>query len=555
MSLINFLLRASYGKVALAMVAGVVSGLAGAGMLALINRALHADRSSGVIVMWGFIGVTLIALIMRVVSELLLIRLGQATIATLRMQLSRQILASPLRHLEMLGAPRLLAVLTEDVSAISSAFVTLPLVCIHVATVIGCLGYLGWLSWPLMVVVIGMMGFGAMIFRIQEASAVSSLRSAREANDGLHHHFRAMAEGAKELKLHRGRRSAFISQALQEAVSHYQRQFVAGMTTYTMAGSWSSLLLYLAIGLLLFGLPFLQDVPAETMTGYILVLLYMVTPFELVVDAVPGFGRAAVSLRKIEQLGLVLSAPAQNTGEALIHSGLPENLRSRPVPNWERLEFVGVEHQYHHERESHNFRLGPLNMVFHPGEVVFLIGGNGSGKTTLAMLLLGLYVPEGGEIRWDGEPITDENREDYRQHFSAVFSEFYLFESFLGLNAPQLKMQAEEYLRQLELDHKVTVEENRLSTVNLSRGQRKRLALLTALLEDRPFYVFDEWAADQDPVFKELFYHRFLPQLRAAGKSILVITHDDQYFNVADRCIKMDFGQITHVTQRTVVQV
>lgn len=554
MNLIVFLLRASWGKVVLAMFAGVVSGLGAAGMLALITRALHEPNTTGEMLLWGFVGITLVVLIMRAVSEILLIGLGQGMVATLRMQLSRQILTSPVRHLERLGMHRLVATLTEDVSTIASAFVALPMLCIQIATVIGCLVYLGWLSWPLAIAIVGFMSIGMIIFRMCESRAVRSLKSAREAKDDLHHHFRAMTEGAKELKLHSRRQSAFISQGLQTAVTTYQRQFVMGMTTYTIAGSWSSLLLYTAIGLLLFGLPLLQDVPAETMTGYILVLLYMMSPFELIVDALPGFGRAGVSLKKVEDLGLSLSDPILESEEEPPCRAL-ETPDFRERMSWKRLEFVGVTHQYHHEREDHNFCLGPVDLTFHPGEVVFLVGGNGSGKTTLAMLLLGLYSPEAGEIRLDGELVTDEHREDYRQLFSAVFSDFYLFESFLGLDTPELEMQANEYLHQLELDHKVKVENGRLSTLELSRGQRKRLALLTALLEDRAFYVFDEWAADQDPVFKKLFYHQFLPKLRAAGKTVLVITHDDQYFSVADRCVKMDVGQISHISDESIVQI
>src|SRR5207249_2754344 len=160
--------------------------------------------------------------------------------------------------------------------------------------------------------------------------------------------------------------------------------------------------------------------------------------------------------------------------------------------------------------------------------VVFLIGGNGSGKTTLAKLLMGLYPPESGAIYLDSQPITDSSREAYRQLFSVVFSDFYLFEQLIGLVSPGLDARARDYLVQLQLDRKVQVEHGILSTTALSQGQRKRLALLTAYLENRPFYIFDEWAADQDPVFKELFYTKILSDLKARGKTVLVITHDDK---------------------------
>jgi putative ATP-binding cassette transporter len=172
------------------------------------------------------------------------------------------------------------------------------------------------------------------------------------------------------------------------------------------------------------------------------------------------------------------------------------------------------------------------------------VGGNGSGKYTLAKLITGLYIPEEGEISWDGQIISTQNREWYRQHFSVVFSDFYLFEDILGLENVNLDHQARGYLQQLQLDHKVKVEDGRLSTTALSQGQRKRLALLSAYLEDRPIYLFDEWAADQDPPFKEIFYTKLLPELRDRGKTVVVISHDDRYFYVADRIIKLDYGRI-----------
>src|SRR5205814_6617774 len=173
---------------------------------------------------------------------------------------------------------------------------------------------------------------------------------------------------------------------------------------------------------------------------------------------------------------------------------------------FDRLELRGVVHSYHREQDNSNFVLGPIDLSFRPGELVFLVGGNGSGKSTLAKIITGLYLPEAGEIRLDGEVITNKNRDDYRQLFSAVFGDFYLFENLLGLENPKLDEQAEAYLEQLHLHHKVKVKNGSLSTTAVSQGQRKRLALLTAYLEDRPFYLFDEWASDQDPHFKKVFY-------------------------------------------------
>jgi putative ATP-binding cassette transporter len=218
-----------------------------------------------------------------------------------------------------------------------------------------------------------------------------------------------------------------------------------------------------------------------------------------------------------------------------------------PAPlktDWQELRLTGVNHTYRGDREDTEFSLGPIDLVFHPSQLVFIIGGNGSGKSTLAKLITGLYSPAAGTIQLDGQPIDAENREWYRQHFSVIFADFYLFDRLLGLNHPNLQTEAQHYLKQLHLDRKVSLSADKLSTIALSQGQRKRLALLTAYLEDRPIYLFDEWAADQDPSFKDLFYTGFLPELRDRGKTIFVISHDDHYFHVADRLIKLDYGKV-----------
>ncbi|MFJ4657565.1 ATP-binding cassette domain-containing protein [Nocardia sp. NPDC088792] len=196
------------------------------------------------------------------------------------------------------------------------------------------------------------------------------------------------------------------------------------------------------------------------------------------------------------------------------------------------------------------FRLGPVDLVFEPGRATFIIGGNGSGKSTLAKLITGLYVPRTGQLVLNGEPIDHENIEWFRQNTSAVFTDFYLFEDYLGFDAG-VDDKVRKYLEELQIAHKVTVQDGRLSTIDLSQGQRKRLALLTALLEDRQIYVFDEWAADQEPRFRDVFYRELLTELKQRGKTVIVITHDDRYFDCADQIVKLDFGRVAEVKQLT----
>jgi putative pyoverdin transport system ATP-binding/permease protein len=196
------------------------------------------------------------------------------------------------------------------------------------------------------------------------------------------------------------------------------------------------------------------------------------------------------------------------------------------------------------QNEERGFLLGPISLALRPGEITYIVGGNGSGKSTLAKLITGLYFPLDGAVRLNGVAITPQNSEWYRQHFSAIFTDFHLFESYLGFSQSNLDSEVEDYLRQLQLDHKVQVNNGVLSTTQLSQGQRKRLALLTAYLEDRPGYLFDEWASDQEPLFRDLFYKQILVKLKERGKTVIVITHDDRYFHLADHLVKLDYGKV-----------
>jgi putative ATP-binding cassette transporter len=307
------------------------------------------------------------------------------------------------------------------------------------------------------------------------------------------------------------------------------------MTIYAAAAAWGQVLVFIVVGIILFALPAWNEITAQTMTGYTITLLYLMTPLQVIMNTTPNLSRANVALKRIEDISQELK---NNAADEVFAS------KQAPQTQWQRLDLIGVTHTYRVEGEENNFTLGPIDLALRPGELVFIIGGNGCGKTTLAKLLTGLYVPEGGEIQLDGCAITKGNREFYRRHFSMVFSDFYLFESLLGLERAAIDEEAQKYLAQLQLDMKVKINDGVLSTTDLSQGQRKRLALLTAYLEDRPIYIFDEWAADQDPVFKSVFYYQILPDLKGRGKTIIVISHDDRYYDVADRIIKLEQGQL-----------
>jgi putative ATP-binding cassette transporter len=525
--------RFSRTAIGLVILAGMLSGAATAGLIASINAALNRQGSSTSL-SWGFVGLCAAIPITRFFSNFLLVRLTNRALKELRLEMCKRILSAPLRQLEQIGAPRLLAAITEDIGRIVSGIANIPQLTMNLSLVIGSLVYMGILSWKLLLFVLAAIAVGIATYRLPVLYAQRYFRREREAWDHMFRHLRGITEGTKELKIHGGRRREFVADLLEPTAEALRQHNVAGNTTYDAANAWGQVLFFVVIGVVLFVRPTAESDMA-TLAGYTLTLLYIMNPLQSVLSMLPNVGRASLAVQTIEGLGLSLE---QSSTE------VPARGAAESPARWREIALAGVEHSYKNERDSETFVLGPLDLTLTPGETIFLVGGNGSGKTTLAKLLLGLYVPERGELCLDGVPVTDQNRDLYRQLFSAVFTDFFLFDRLLGLDGADLGEKGARYLEELHLDRKVQLEGRQLSTLDLSQGQRKRLALLTAYLEDRPIYLFDEWAADQDPYFKNVFYTHLLPDLKARGKTILVISHDDRYYGVADRIVRLEYGKI-----------
>jgi putative ATP-binding cassette transporter len=279
----------------------------------------------------------------------------------------------------------------------------------------------------------------------------------------------------------------------------------------------------------LFVAPALFDLGDGVVRGYVLAILQITGAIGGLLEALPQLRRAQIAWSRIQRLELELDAePA---------AAAPPPVTTEPA----RLDLIDVTCAIDRPGDQ-PFVLGPINLTLRPGELVFVAGGNGSGKTTLAKLLAGLYRPTSGQIRLAGAAIADPGCDDYRQLFSVAFTDGHVFRSLLGLDEAHVRDQ----LTRFELDPWVHVAGGMFSTTALSQGQRKRLLLIAALVQDRPFYIFDEWTANQDPIHRERFYREILPALKARGKTVVVITHDDRYDALADAVLRLDRGALLH---------
>lgn len=361
------------------------------------------------------------------------------------------------------------------------------------------------------------------------------MRASREARTHLYAHFRSLTDGLKELLMHPERRQEFLDHEVRRAAELYRRTNVEAAKKHVVKESWSHVAFYLMIGSIIFVFPSLFALSPESLIGYTVVLLYMMSPIWGIVGALPPLERGLIAYDHILKLERVLDEVSCDSGSVPV-----SGRRSTATVTLDEVMFTYSDP----EKRMEPFSLGPINLTIKPGELIFIVGGNGSGKSTFVKLLAGLYVPHHGDMYVSGTKIVHENREWYRTHYSVVFSDFYLFQKLFGIEGEEVDSLAREQLACLQLDHKVVVKDRQYSTIDLSQGQRKRLALVTAYLENRPIYVFDEWAADQDPQYKEIFYRKLLPDLRSRGKSVIVITHDDRYFELGDRVVKLEEGKI-----------
>ncbi|MGH8383513.1 cyclic peptide export ABC transporter [Pseudomonas sp.] len=528
------LLKPFWPVVSVSIVLGMAGGLSVTVLLATINSALHAEAGLSSALVGLFAGLCLLALLSSILSDIGTNYVGQHIIATLRTSLGEKVLSAPIAQIERYRSHRLIPVLTHDVDTISDfAFAFAPLA-ISLTVTLGCLGYLAMLSLPMFLMMLIAIAIGISAQYIARAKGIKGFLAARDAEDELQKHYSAIAEGAKELRIHRPRRQRMFVKRIQQTANDIRDTQVRSINVFVIAKSFGSMLFFVVIGLALALQSLWPSADKTVMSGFVLVLLYMKGPLEHLVVTLPIISRAQVAFRRIAELSEQFSSPEPHL--LLDDKGAAQaSLRS--------LELKDVCHAFPAVDDNPPFRLGPVNLSIEQGEIVFIVGENGCGKTTLIKLLLGLYPPQSGEILLDGIAVNSQTRDDYRQLFTTIFSDYYLFDDVVQ-GDQHIPEDANQYLQRLEIGHKVSVKDGRFSTTDLSTGQRKRLALISAWLEQRPVLVFDEWAADQDPTFRRIFYTELLPDLKRLGKTIIVISHDDRYFDVADQLVSMKAGHV-----------
>ncbi|MCL2896549.1 multidrug ABC transporter permease/ATP-binding protein [Brenneria tiliae] len=512
-------------------VLSLVSAALGIGLIAFINLKLIETVSQSLAVLPQFLGLLLLLMAVTLVSQLALTTLGHHFVYRLRGQFIKRILDTNIARIEQIGNAQLLASLSSDIRNITLAFVRLPELVQGIVLTLGCAAYLAWLSPKMLIVTSLWIAITIWSSFILVSRVYRYLTHVREAEDRLQKDYQTVIEGRKELALNRDRAQQLYENIYQANAQDLRQNIIRADTFHLSAVNWSNIMMLGAIGAVFFMANNLGWSDTNVAATYSLTLLFLRTPLLQAVGALPTLLSAQVAFNKLKTLKLT-----DYRAEFPV-TAAPEN--------WQTLELRDVVFRY----ADSAFEVGPLNMTIRRGELVFLIGGNGSGKSTLAMLLSGLYTPVSGSLLLDNQPVTAATLKDYQKLFSAVFTDFHLFGQMIGPQgaAPDMAL-VDDWLERLDMRQKLQLDNYRVTNLQLSQGQRKRVALLLAVAEQRDILLLDEWAADQDPQFRRVFYLELLPQLRALGKTIIAISHDDRYFQHADRLLEMRNGQLSELT-------
>lgn len=506
----------------------VLSGVSYAFVMFIVNTALGSEMSK--LALGGYF---VLGLAFYVFGQMLvrtqLTKMTNNMLYTKRVELVGKILKTPYYKLERVGKEKIYTSLNNDTETISSAISLIVIGITSSVTILTSFVYLAISSMYGLLTSFIMVAIAGTLLVLVNRSANRKFNLVRDTQNVFFKFIDHLIGGFKELYLNKMRRREFEADMVESCDQYREKRIEAELVSANVYFV-GELLAFIVLGGLVFLLPtIIAGIGNATLSDYVLVFLFLKGPLDNVLNMIPRISQIKVSWGRINEIAQQVAAAESDQMDVELAVG--EQVH---------LELRDVEFRYPQADREH-FSVGPVSCEFASGEIVFITGGNGSGKSTLAKLISGLYAPDKGGVTVNGEPVRAEN---LGQLFSTVFTDYFLFEKLYGISYQGKEGEMERYLELLGMSDKVSITDGIFSTTKLSTGQKKRLALLISYLEDRPIYLFDEWAADQDPEFRQFFYQELLPEMKAQGKCVIAITHDDRYFDLADKVIKMEAGRI-----------
>jgi putative ATP-binding cassette transporter len=545
MRLINLLLRESRTSLRRLAFMAAVAGGTNAGILAVVNTAATGIGEGAS--QFPYVLLFALTILTYLYAQRYVLIVSSEEVEDIvhrhRKRLLESLKACELKEVEHIGRGQIYSAISADTQTISQSAGALVLGVQAAILIVWTSIYLGFISPASLVITLGILGVASRIYRQKIETVRQALFRAHREGSALHDQVNGLLDGFKEIKLSSRKALEVLADAVRvsartaayrvEAQRALAANFIFAQTAF-----------FVLLGTLVFVMPHIYPSYGATIMKSMTVVMFLIGPISGMITAVPQVAVANAAAENLETLGALLQERIRERNGV---DGAGEAVP--PTPSFSRIE---LRRAFFTHDVSHGggFCVGPIDLTIRAGETIFITGGNGSGKTTFLKLLTALYPPSQGELLRDGAAVTSSTAQSYRDLFCAVFSDFHLFARMYGVDAPDPDLVT-DWLAEMEITDKVRITGDHFSTVDLSTGQRKRLAFIAAQMENKPIVVLDEWAADQDPHFRAKFYHTLLPRLKAAGKTVIAITHDDRYFDVADRCLHMDEGQLRERTEKT----
>lgn len=505
------------------------------GVLVVVSQVLDPEGQSGdtntpdLFGLFLFVAAAFSVIFGNAVGQRLSVAVVEDMLDRIRRDYADLVRRSDYGRFETFGGTRVYDTLTRNSQTLTEA----AIMSIHGVAAFGALALGGLytliISPLVFAVIVGVIVVSTFFFRLTQRQTQSALAQTSERQTAFFSLFRHLIDGFKEVKLHNPRGESLEHEHLEPASAELRDSQISAAVQINRGVSVSYFFFYLMLATIAFVLPpFVGDHGVIVQSLY--VAIFMLSVVEIILKAVPVITRASFAIDE-------LNAVEQSLREVVSNERAPTT-----TAEFERIEAQDLMYSYFDPDGARSFTMGPTGLDLNRGEVLFIVGGNGSGKSTLMKAFTRLYEPESGVILWDGNPVDSNNVTDYRTLFSSVFSDFHLFDRLYGLPEIDEKI-VNDLLADLGIAHKTQYRDGMFTNTNLSTGQRKRLALAVAILENRPILLLDELGADQDPEFRKRFYNELIPGWKKEGRTLVIVSHEDQYFHVADRTIVLSDGQ------------
>ncbi len=422
--------------------------------------------------------------------------------------------------------------LVFDVDVLTQASLNIIVFLTSAITTIACLTYMAFLSLPLFLLTLGVSALGIIVYQIGTMGNNKKFVKTREYESKFMFYFNAILNGFKEIKINPSNGNNILKSKINPIANNSYENNTGAFVGFLNNQTIGQVLFYVLIASILLFFSVKLSVSSTDTINFLFILMALLAAIEAIMVLLPGLMRAKVSMNRLVNLRKEIVTDINASKEYTVTK-----------EEFDSISLKNITYRYEDANKEVSFEIGPISLHIEKNDVIFIYGGNGSGKTTLVLSLLGLQEPHSGTFYFNGVPVDEESMKKYKSLYSVVFNDFYLFDEFYSVKKLDVE-KANAYLHLFEIEEKVSIVDNHFSTIELSTGQRKRLALITALLENKPVLVLDEWAADQDPHFRRKFYQDIVPSLKEDGFTIIAITHDDAYYHHADKLYKMEYGKL-----------